>query len=148
MEFPMQPSLGGNASDQYLLQKINGASTEQLVVLLLDGAQRFLAQAIQAMSRKDIPAKARLVNRVSAIVEELSVWVDQEQGGELAINLTRIYEWWLNELFEGSQSNQVDRLTRVQRQMGELRATWEQLDQKQRQTGNPASTTGFDGVVG
>jgi flagellar protein FliS len=144
----MQPSYGGNASDQYLVQKINGASLEQLVVLLLEGGQRFLAQAILAMERKDIPTKARLVNRVSAIIEELSVWVDQEQGGELAVNLTRIYDWWLNELFEGSQRNQVDRLNRIQRQMGEMRATWEELDQKRRPAGNPTGAMGAEGVVG
>lgn len=144
----MQPSYGGNASNKYLVQKINGASLEQLVVLLLEGGQRFLAQAIIAMERKDIPTKARLVNRVSAIIEELSVWVDQEQGGELAINLTRIYEWWLNELFEGSQRNQVDRLNRVQRQMGEMRTTWEELDQRRRPAGNSATPMGSEGVVG
>jgi len=144
----MQPSYGGNASDQYLVQKINGASLEQLVVLLLEGGQRFLAQAILAMERKDIPTKARLVNRVSAIIEELSVWVDHEQGGELAMNLTRIYEWWLNELFEGSQRNQVDRLQRIQRQMSDMRATWAELDQKRRSSGSPASPISSDGVVG
>jgi len=144
----MQPSYGGNASDQYLVQKINGASLEQLVVLLLEGGQRFLAQAILAMERKDIPTKARLINRVSAIIEELSVWVDQEQGGELALNLTRIYEWWLNELFEGSQRNQADRLQRIQRQMGEMRETWAELDQKRRPAGNAAPQISSGGVVG
>jgi flagellar secretion chaperone FliS len=123
----MQPAYGGNAADQYLVQRINGASPEQLAAMLLEGAQRFLAQALVAMGKRDIPAKARLVNRVSAIIEELMVQLNHEQGGELVGNLTRLYEWWLSELFQGSQSNQADRLERVFRQMGELRGTWEEL---------------------
>lgn len=142
------PPKSGNATDQYLLQKINGASTEQLVALLLEGAQRFLGQALIHMERKDIPAKANAINRVSAIIEELIVWVNNEEGGELAQNLTRIYDWWLNELFEGSQFNQKDRLDRIHRQMGELRLSWVEVDQRKRSGTTLANSLGQQGVVG
>jgi flagellar secretion chaperone FliS len=127
----MQPAYSGNIADQYLAQRINGASTEQLVVMLLEGGLRFLRQAIAAMASRDVPAKARLVNRVSAIIEELMVRLNHEDGGELVVNLSRLYEWWLNELFEGSQNNQADRLERIHRQMGEVRSSWEELQQHQ-----------------
>lgn len=144
---PMLPPHGPNASDQYLLHKISGSTQEQLVAMLLEGAQRFVGQAILAMERRDIPAKARAINKASAIVEELAVWLDQEAGGDLVENLTRIYDWWLNELFEGAQTNQPDRLERVQRQMGEIRATWDELSQR-RQASAGGSGIGLDGVVG
>lgn len=143
----MQPGYGGNVADRYLIQKINGASPEQLAVMLLEGAQKFLTQAMAAMSQRDIPTKARLVNRVSAIIEELTVRLDHESGGELAVNLARLYEWWLNELFEGSQHNQPERLQRVHRQMGEIRLTWQELDQKRAPT--PENhTLRTEGLVG
>jgi len=137
-----------NASDQYLLQKIAGASREQLAAMLLEGAQRFVAQAIAAMGRRDIPTKARMVNKASAIVEELTVWLDLENGGELATNLARLYDWWLNELFEASQSNEPERLERIQRQMGELRESWEQAHLKQQPQQTPSPSLGSEGVVG
>lgn len=142
------PLKGGNASDQYLLQKINGASTEQLVAMLLEGAQRFLGQAILYMERRDIPAKSNSINRVSAIIEELIVWVNQAEGGELGCNLLRIYDWWLNELFEGSQKNQKERLDHILRQMGEMRSTWMEVDQRKRGAASVSSTLGQHGVVG
>lgn len=142
-------SYGGSAAaDQYLIQRINGASVEQLAALLLEGAQRFLGQAMIAMEKKDVPSKARLINRVSSIIEELAVWVDHEQGGELAENLTRIYDWWINELFDGSQSNQVARLQFIHRQMGEMRSTWLELDQKKRGQSQATTAISGDGVVG
>jgi len=122
----MQPAYSTNAADKYLVQRISGATPEQLVVMLMEGAQRFLGQAISAMVKRDIPNKARLVNRVSAIIEELMVQLNHEEGGELVVNLSRLYEWWLNELFQGSQNNQPERLERVQRQIGEVRTTWEE----------------------
>lgn len=146
----MQPAFGGNATSQYLTQRINGATPEQLIVILLEGGQRFLGQAIAAMVQRDIPAKARLVNRVSAIIEELMVRLNHEEGGELVANLTRLYEWWLNELFEGSQNNQPERLERVHRQMGEIRLTWEEL-QRNQTTAVPSqgpSLLNSEGLVG
>lgn len=146
----MQPAYGGNAADQYLIQRINGASPEQLTAMLLEGAQRFLMQAMVAMSKRDIPAKARLVNRVSAIIEELLVQLNHEQGGELVGNLVRLYDWWLTELFQGSQNNQPDRLERVVRQMGELKGTWEELHLQKMATQGSQTTAslGGGGMVG
>lgn len=146
----MQPPYSGNATEQYLVQRINGASAEQLVIMLLEGGQRFLGQAITAMKNRDIPGKARLVNRVSAIIEELMVRLNHEEGGELVENLSRLYEWWLNELFEGSQSNQVDRLERIHRQMGEVRASWEELQAQQggRTPAFEPQTLKSEGLVG
>lgn len=142
------PTPYSNASDQYLLQKITGASREQLAALLLEGAQRFVGQAIAAMGRRDIPTKARMVNKASAIVEELAVWLDHENGGELAGNLARLYDWWLSELFEASQSNEPERLDRIQRQMADLRESWEQAHLQQNASGAPRMGLGSEGFVG
>jgi flagellar protein FliS len=118
------------SSDQYLAQRINAASPQQLVALLLEGGQRFLAQARQAMGRKDFAAKARSINRTLAIVEELVLRLDQEQGGELALNLARLYDWWSREILAASATKDEARLDRISRQMGELRQAWEQLERQ------------------
>jgi len=145
----MQPAYSGNVTDQYLLQRINGATPEQVIIMLMEGGQRFLGQAISAMAKRDVPAKARLVNRVSAIIEELIVQLNHEGGGELVVNLTRLYEWWLNELFEGSQNNQSDRLERIHRQMGEVKASWEELQGHQPAPAQrEASSLSSEGLVG
>lgn len=129
-----------NARDQYLTQRVMGASPEQLVAMLLEGAQRFLAQAGQALDRKDYQAKGQALNRVSAIIEELAVRLNLDEGGELVENLMRLYDWWGREVVEAGSLLDRSRLDRVSRQMGELRQTWEQAHQKR--AGNPG-TAGF-----
>ena len=146
----MQSAYGGNATDNYLIQRINAASPERLVAMLLEGGQRFLGLAMAAMNKRDVPEKARMVNRVSAIIEELTVRLDHEHPSELVVNLARLYDWWLNEVFQGSQNNQTQRLETVYRQMGELRQTWEQLAQQKESSANlsASSSLGAGGIVG
>ncbi len=144
----MQPAYSGNAADQYLTQRISGATPEQVVTMLLEGSQRFLRQAITAMGKRDIPSKARLVNRVSAIIEELMIRLNHEAGGELVTNLSRLYEWWLNELFEGSQNNQPERMERILQQMGEVKQSWEEYQRSQGANPDEASPIHPEGLVG
>jgi len=78
-----------------------------------------IIQAVAAIRRRDIPTRARLVNRVSSIVEELAIRLNHEEGGELVENLTKVYDWWLKELFEASQKNEPERLEAIERQIAE-----------------------------
>jgi len=145
----MKGYAGGNAADQYLAQRVQVASPEQLVALLLEGGQKFLGLALTAMKNKDLPATARYVNRVSDIILELSLRLNHEDGGELVTNLTLIYEWWTNELFEGAQRNQPERLELMRRHMGELRGTWEELHHKKYTSCEPTSTpASLDEMIG
>ncbi len=143
----MYPSQA-RAQDEYLLQRINSASPEQLVALLLEGAQRFLSQAVQAIGRRDVATRAKSVNRASAIVEELMVRLDHENGGETVQNLVRVYEWWSHEMFEASTRSDASRLEKVSQQMGELKVTWEQLHLQRTTTRPSASTLSAEGMVG
>ncbi len=127
------------ASDQYLTQRVMGASPEQLVALLLEGGQRFLSLAIQAMGRKDYAMKGLSLNKVLAILEELTLRLNHEDGGDLAINLMRIYDWWGREILASGAELNIARLERISRQMGEMREAWEQSHQKRLTTGNPSS---------
>ncbi len=127
----MNPNYGGAVANQYLMQQINGATPEHIMFMLLEGAQKFLLQAVAAIRRRDIATRARMVNRVSSIVEELAIRLDHEGGGELVMNLTRIYDWWLKELFDASQKNQAERLEVLERQIAEMKSAWAELDQRQ-----------------
>jgi flagellar protein FliS len=127
----------GKATDQYLLQRIQSASPEQMAALLLEGAQRFINLTLQAMRQRNLQDQARHTNRVADILVELKDRLNREGGGEVVDNLTRIYDWWLDEIFDAAQKNQPERLQRMATLMGELRETWEELHR--RKTTGPAS---------
>lgn len=126
----MQGYPGSKAADQYLAQRVEGASPEQLVAILLEGGQKFLTMVLAAMASNDIPAKARHANRVSDFILEMSLRLNREEGGELVDNLDRIYKWWMDELFEAARKNEPQRLESLRNQMGILRGSWEELHRK------------------
>lgn len=137
----MQGHVSGKAADQYLVQRIQGASPEQLVAMLLEGGQRFLNLALQAMKTRDLPNQARYVNRVADIIIGLKERLNLDDGGELVENLIRIYDWWMDELFDAAMKNQPERLQVISGQMGEMRATWEELHQRKAGSSQPPNPT-------
>ncbi|WP_306590689.1 flagellar export chaperone FliS [Geothrix sp. 21YS21S-4] len=133
----MKGYTAGKATDHYLLQRIQGASPEQMTALLLEGGQRFIKQAQEAMRQRNLADQARHTNRIADIILELKERLNHEDGGEVVQNLIRIYEWWTNEVFDGAQRDQPERLQRVSIQMGEMRETWEELHRRKTVANTP-----------
>jgi flagellar protein FliS len=66
------------------------ASQEQLVLMLYDGAIRFLGQAVIAMRNRDVPMTHNKLRRAEAIISHLQNTLDL-QHGEIPQNLLSIY---------------------------------------------------------
>lgn len=145
----MQGYQSGKAADLYLLQRIESATPEQLHAMLLEAGQKFLRLAIVAMNSRDIAGKSRHLSRSSEIIVELSGRLNHEGGGELVLNLARIYDGWIDVLFDASQKNEPERIQTIVNQMAEMRITWEELHQKKTSLPHPEpSQPGLDGLVG
>lgn len=139
----------GKAADLYLLQRIESATPEQLHAMLLEAGQKFLGLAIVAMNSRDIAGKSRHLSRSSEIIVELSGRLNHEGGGELVLNLARIYDGWIDVLFDASQKNEPERIQTIVNQMAEMRVTWEELHQKKTSAAHPEPTKpSLDGLVG
>ena len=92
--------------------------------MLLEGARGFTDQVVVAIQRRDAQEKGRLVNKVSAIIEHLATMLNYEEGGPIVDNLSRIYEWWLQELLDASAQNAAGRLQAIASQMENLQGSW------------------------
>jgi len=80
-----------NATKAYLSTQVTTTSQADLLILLYDGAIKYLAQAKEAIGRKDIKAKGQLLGRASDVINELQSSLNKEKGGEIAENLSRLY---------------------------------------------------------
>jgi flagellar protein FliS len=135
------------SADAYLVQRVMGAGPEQQAALLMEAGQRFLGKAIHAMERKDHFEVARCLGRVSEIINEATLRLNHEDGGELVQNLVKVYDWWTWEIFEASTTKDTARLEAVSHHMGEIRKSWEQLYEKQVRTRQAAEFQVSDRVV-
>ena len=100
---------------------------EHIVVLLLQGGQRLLVKAEEAIRRQDPMIRDYYLKRVLAILQELPRRLNHEQDGELVDNLMRVYDWWGREALDAGLQEDVDRLKLIATQMGEICRFWEHL---------------------
>ncbi len=82
-----------NAYQNYFENEVLAANPLKLVELLYRGAMEAIASARRHLRSGDIRARSRAINKAMAIVTELSLSLNHEQGGELSRNLASLYAY-------------------------------------------------------
>jgi flagellar protein FliS len=113
-----------NAVKAYQENAVAMQSHGRLIVMLYDGAVKFLQQAIREMERKDWAAKGGHINRAVAIIDELDLCLDLEAGGEIAVNLRRLYDFLRHHLTEANLRRDPERIREAIKILEELNEGW------------------------
>ena len=121
------------------------ASPGQLVLMLYEGAIRFLERA-QAGFRLEDPVEFNTtinnnIIRAQDIIRELDFSLDVKQGGELAIQLRRLYDYFDRILLEANLRKDPKGVTEVIHRITELRDAWATMLAQQGQTTDSAALT-------
>jgi flagellar protein FliS len=103
----------------------------ELVVMLYDGAIRYVNDARDAVERNDVVARTRAVSRALAIVTELQNTLRIEDGGDVARELDRLYTYLTARLLDVNVKRDRKALDEVHRLLMTVRDGWAQI-------GNPA----------
>jgi flagellar protein FliS len=99
----------------------------RLVVMLYDGAIRFLRQARIAIQNRDYPKRNTNVQRAQEIIFELNASLNMELGGEISKHLRSLYTFiWarLNQVNMKNDTVLLDRLTAI---LENLAGAWRQI---------------------
>ena len=112
------------AAARYRATQIQASSPLERVVLLYDGAIRFIDAAREAIGRKDIRARRIALGRTIAIVGELKSTLDMERGGEVAASLDALYAFVTRRLLDAARQQQVTPLDECRRVLDTLREGW------------------------
>ncbi len=104
---------------------VMAATPAELIVMLYDGARRFLRQAGLAMAEGEIERAHNTLRRAELIVAHLDSVLDYEQG-EVAQNLHSIYSFCLAHLNSARLAQDASKLEEVSDMLGELREAWAQ----------------------
>lgn len=121
-------------TNQYLTTTVNSASPEQLMLMLYDGAIRFISLGIQAIENGVIDKRAYYINKTSAIVSEFAATLDHSIDSKLAEDLDALYAYMLNRMMEANLKNNAGPLLEVKQMLVDLRSTWAEAidDNKQK----------------
>lgn len=126
-----------NQNAAYKRTQIETASPEALILMLYDGALKFMSQAEIAFEDKNLEQISNLLLRIQAIFTELLTSLDKEKGGEIAVNLERLYVFFLEKLGEANIDKNSKHLTEIRPLVQDLRNTWEQAMKKHQQSSAP-----------
>jgi flagellar protein FliS len=113
-----------NAITQYEEEAITTQSRGQLIVMLYEGAIRFLRQAVIAIEAEDIRKKNSCISRAQDIIFELNTILDMETGGTIAHNLRTLYNFIWGHLMKANMSNDVRGIQDVIGLLNELLQGW------------------------
>lgn len=86
----------------YKKTSVNTASKEQILLMLYQAAIKNCKKAMEAIDRKEIAKKGEYIGKLQDIVIELNNSLDFEIGGDIAKELSALYDYIL---FASTQSN-------------------------------------------
>ncbi|MCS7173160.1 MAG: flagellar export chaperone FliS [Armatimonadetes bacterium] len=106
------------------------ATPGQLVVMLYDGAVRFLDEAIRAYRAGNESTAHQAVVRAEQVVLELMACLDLRY--ELAHHLLSLYRYLFERMGEARRNRDAAELERVRGWVAELREAWAEAERKTR----------------
>lgn len=127
MKNPYQQVLNEYKSIE-LQTRIETASPHELIELLLQGARSHIATAQGNIQRNQIGEKGEHIGKALSIVEGLKMSLNQEQGGEIAKNLLKLYDYIQQLLLKANLNNDEDLLAQSNLILSEIHQAWQSIN--------------------
>ena len=116
-----------NGINTYQDNAVTTQSKGRLIVMLYDGAIKFLRLAIREIENKNYEAKGRYINKAIDIINELNAVLDMDAGGEIAGNLRKLYIFMTNRLSQANIKCDPQLIRDVIKLMEELNQSWKAI---------------------
>jgi flagellar protein FliS len=116
----------------YKETQIKTATPGKLVVMLYDGALKYIGLAIEALAAKHqrYDRVSEYLVRAQDIVTELMASLDFDQGRDIARSLFNLYMWMNRQILEGNITKSSVPLEQVKKLLMELRVVWAEVADK------------------
>ena len=111
-----------SAHTSYQTASIATSDRGKLVVMVYDHCIQWCDRALEATG---IEGRAKAVQRVQAGLTELTCALDLENGGEIARNLWRLYDFMGWALMESIRKRVDQGIRDVRKLLNELRSAWQ-----------------------
>lgn len=122
----------------YQKTQITTAKPEKILLLLYEGAIRFVKTASARMREKNIAEKGKFISKTIAIISELMNTLDHKVGGQLAADLENLYMFMIDKLIEANINNNTEHLETVEKLLTTLYGAWQDVVNNPRPDGVPS----------
>jgi flagellar protein FliS len=117
---------GNNPYERYRQTQIQTAGQLDLIIMMYDGAIRFINQAKKALADKEFIPANKAMQRAQDIIDELNISLNPE-AGEIAANLRNLYLFINRRLIEANVKKDGEILDEALKLLTTLRSSWVEL---------------------
>jgi flagellar biosynthetic protein FliS len=108
--------------------KVQAASPHQLILLLFDGAATAIGVARLHIEQNDVAQKGKHISQAIDIINNgLKVSLNTEAGGQLAEQLSALYDYMCRRLIAANIGNDVVALDEVAHLLDEIHSAWKEI---------------------
>ncbi len=115
---------------QYKKTSVESASREKLLLLMYEGAIKYIKRAQVAIEKGDRAARGENIGRAFDIIIELNNTLNHEVGGELASNLEQLYMFVTDQLTQANVHGKMEFLDQALKIITTLYEGWMQAVEK------------------
>lgn len=108
----------------YQTNQIATASPKKLLIMLYDGAIKNLRLAELSLNEKNLENVNKYLTKAQDIITEFMTTLNFEDGGEVAQNLYRLYEYMDYRLIRANIDKDIEPIKEIKKYLEELRDTW------------------------
>lgn len=108
----------------YQTNQIATASPKKLLIMLYDGAIKNLRLAELSLNEKNLENVNKYLTKTQDIITEFMATLNFEDGGEVAQNLYRLYEYMDYRLIRANIDKDIEPIKEIRKYLEELRDTW------------------------
>lgn len=126
--------MGSNPYNAYKSTQIKTASREQILLMLYDGAIKFMKQAKKALENNQNELAHEKLLKSQDIVTELMASLDMDVGGEIADQLYSLYDFTLHNLVQANVEKNPQRVDQALSVMTDLHEAWDTVINEQGMT--------------
>jgi len=110
-----------------LESEITVASPHRIIQLMFAGALQRLAQSRYAIEQHDLVNKGIYINKAIGIIIGLSNSLNMEAGGQIAKNLSDLYDFMLRKISEANLNNDVQAIDDVCDILRTIKEGWDAI---------------------
>jgi flagellar secretion chaperone FliS len=103
---------------------VSGADPHALVLTLMDAALERMTAALGCLERGELVRKTQLLHSSVRLVTELRGSLNLKDGGELAANLSGLYDYMVRRLLLANATNDPQRVTEALEPLRSIRGAW------------------------
>lgn len=125
------------------LGSVAQADPHRLVQMLFDAVAERMSAARLCIERGQIARKAQLLHSCVVLIAELRGSLNMAEGGELAQNLSNLYDYMVRQLLLANVASDAKRITEVLGLLNNIRGAWNAIGPQVREGAQQAPSVAY-----